>query len=47
MAQKMMSHREYNQTVLNDLEVGDLVEFPRGYYSHWGVFVGKYMYGHL
>jgi len=34
--------REHNRTVLSDLQVGDLIEFPRGYYSHWGVFVGRY-----
>jgi hypothetical protein len=28
--------------VLGTLEEGDLVEFPRGIFSHWGVYVGMY-----
>lgn len=36
-----LHQREHNQTVLSGLQVGDLIEFPRGYYSHWGVFVGN------
>lgn len=46
MAQKLHP-REHNQTVLEQLEVGDLVEFPRGMYSHWGVFVGDEDIVHL
>jgi len=38
--------REHNQTVLKDLQVGDLIEFPREYYSHWGVFIGRYNSSH-
>jgi cell wall-associated NlpC family hydrolase len=33
----------HNKYVLDELEVGDLVEFPRGPYSHWGVYVGQYL----
>ena len=34
--------RRHNETVLGTLEEGDLVEFPRELYSHWGVYVGMY-----
>ena len=30
----------HNTTLLNDLEEGDLIEFPRGAYSHWAVYLG-------
>ena len=35
--------RNHNQDLLSNLEVGDLIEFPRtGYgYSHWAVYMGK------
>jgi len=32
-----------NKCVLDELEEGDLVEFPRGPYSHWGVYAGQYL----
>jgi hypothetical protein len=32
-----------NKCVLDELEEGDLVEFPRGLFSHWGVYVGQYL----
>lgn len=31
-----------NEYVLKSLLEGDLVEFPRDKFSHWGVYVGKY-----
>jgi hypothetical protein len=34
--------RRHNETVLGTLKEGDLVEFPRGRYAHWGVYVGMY-----
>jgi hypothetical protein len=37
------SLREHNKSVLQSLEVGDLVEFPRGLFSHWGVSIGQYL----
>ena len=37
----------HNQTVLGTLEEGDLVEFPRGIFSHWGVYVGDDEIVHL
>jgi len=33
--------RRHNEEVLDELEPGDNVEFPRGMYSHFGVYVGK------
>ena len=30
----------HNASLLNDLEEGDLVEFPRGAYSHWATYIG-------
>ncbi|PVD22497.1 hypothetical protein C0Q70_18311 [Pomacea canaliculata] len=38
-----MASREvtrHNREVLASLDVGDLVEFPRGNYSHWAVYLG-------
>lgn len=32
---------EHNKTVLATLEEGDLVEFPRLLFSHWGIYVGN------
>ncbi|XP_005088861.1 phospholipase A and acyltransferase 2 [Aplysia californica] len=32
---------EHNRFVLRSLSQGDLVEFKRGVYSHWGVYVGN------
>ena len=31
----------HNTTVLSALEEGDMVEFPRGAYSHWAVYIGN------
>jgi len=31
-----------NERVLGTLKEGDLVEFDRGIFSHWGVYVGMY-----
>jgi hypothetical protein len=36
--------RRHNETVLGTLEEGDLVEFPRKLFSHWGIYVGMYQY---
>lgn len=32
---------EHNQRVLESLSPGDRVEFSRGIYSHWGIYIGK------
>jgi len=40
-------NRSHNETVLESLCEGDLVEFKRGLYSHWGVFVGDEQIVHL
>lgn len=37
----------HNATLLNELEIGDMVEFPRGWYSHWGVYIGDGKIVHL
>ena len=34
--------RGLNEAVLKTLEVGDLVAFDRGFFTHWGVYVGMY-----
>ncbi|KAK3763728.1 hypothetical protein RRG08_021400 [Elysia crispata] len=36
-----------NKTLLSELEPGDLIEFPRGAYSHWGVYIGNELVSHL
>ena len=35
-----MSVQIHNETLLAVLEPGDLIEFPRGLYSHWAVYIG-------
>lgn len=40
MAQRTIN--DYNRTTLKDLEPGDLVEFDRGIYSHWAVYIGQH-----
>ncbi|OWF49981.1 phospholipid-metabolizing enzyme A-C1-like [Mizuhopecten yessoensis] len=47
MAASSMSVHSHNATVLNDLKIGDMVEFPRGWYSHWGVYLGEGRIVHL
>jgi len=37
MSQEVVRH---NATVLEELHPGDLVEFNRGIYSHWAVYIG-------
>lgn len=39
--------RRHNTTVLETLEEGDLVEFSRGIFSHWGVYIGGCEIVHL
>ena len=39
--------KRHNETVLRDLEEGDMVEFPRGVYSHWGVYIGNFISFHF
>ena len=34
--------RLQNETVLATLEEGDMVEFKRGRFSHWGISAGMY-----
>ncbi|KAL3870944.1 hypothetical protein ACJMK2_038972 [Sinanodonta woodiana] len=37
----------HNAKVLRQLKVGDTIEFPRGYYSHWAVYIGDEHVVHL
>ncbi|XP_060070820.1 phospholipase A and acyltransferase 3-like [Ylistrum balloti] len=39
--------KKHNETVLEELEVGDMVEFPRDFFSHWGVYIGDEKIVHL
>lgn len=32
---------EHNRRQLNTLEIGDAIEFERGYYSHWAIYLGN------
>ncbi|XP_055897104.1 phospholipase A and acyltransferase 3-like [Biomphalaria glabrata] len=38
---------EHNQRVLESLSPGDRVEFSRGIYSHWGIYIGQGKVIHL
>uniref|UniRef100_A0A0B7AVC6 LRAT domain-containing protein n=1 Tax=Arion vulgaris TaxID=1028688 RepID=A0A0B7AVC6_9EUPU len=40
-------NRNYNARILKDLAIGDLIEFPRGLYSHWAVYLGDEKVAHL
>ncbi|KAK3583608.1 hypothetical protein CHS0354_039430 [Potamilus streckersoni] len=44
MATALLNH---NQSLLSTLEEGDMVEIPRGRYSHWAVYVGRGKVIHL
>ncbi|KAK7504445.1 hypothetical protein BaRGS_00004311 [Batillaria attramentaria] len=44
MALKVRTH---NMTLLEELEEGDMIEFPRGAYSHWAVYIGNEEVVHL
>ncbi|XP_046583669.1 phospholipase A and acyltransferase 2-like isoform X1 [Haliotis rubra] len=39
--------QRHNQTVLDNLELGDMLEFKRGAYSQWAVYVGNKEVVHL
>ncbi|XP_071096433.1 phospholipase A and acyltransferase 3-like [Haliotis cracherodii] len=43
----MASIQGHNDSVLLSLEPGDQVEFERGIYSHWGVYIGDGYVIHL
>lgn len=38
---------KHNQILLDVLEPGDMIQFPRGAYSHWAVYIGKEEVVHL
>lgn len=42
-----MTYRRHNATVLSQLRKGDMVEFERRLYSHWGVYIGNQDIVHL
>lgn len=37
----------HNRSVIKRAKAGDLLEFPRGFYSHWAVYIGTYSHIHL
>ncbi|XP_033729961.1 phospholipase A and acyltransferase 2-like [Pecten maximus] len=41
------SQKRHNKTVLEELEVGDMIEFPSDLFSHWGVYIGDEQIVHL
>lgn len=47
MASQALTARRHNQTVLDSLEKGDMIEFPRGLYSHWALYIGNNEVVHL
>ncbi|KAL8591678.1 hypothetical protein ACOMHN_056794 [Nucella lapillus] len=47
MAMKLLDVRKHNETLLSCIDVGDLIEFPRGHYSHWAVYIGNEEVVHL
>jgi len=42
MGKKAKQLKQDNKKDPSTLEEGDLIEFPRGIYSHWGVYIGMY-----
>ncbi|XP_021380317.1 HRAS-like suppressor 2 [Mizuhopecten yessoensis] len=47
MALSLYFNKKHNECVLEELEVGDMVEFPNNIYSHWGVYIGDENIVHL
>ncbi|XP_021380256.1 HRAS-like suppressor 2 [Mizuhopecten yessoensis] len=47
MALSFYYNKKHNECVLEELEVGDMVEFPNNIYSHWGVYIGNENIVHL
>ncbi|OWF37445.1 HRAS-like suppressor 2 [Mizuhopecten yessoensis] len=47
MALSLYFNKKHNECVLEELEVGDMVEFPNFLYSHWGVYIGDEHIVHL
>ncbi|KAH9496472.1 Phospholipase A and acyltransferase 2 [Bulinus truncatus] len=46
MAGASINH-QHNKHLYDRLKVGDRVEFKRGYYSHWGIYIGFGKIAHL
>jgi cell wall-associated NlpC family hydrolase len=36
-----IENSEENEDVLKNAQLGDMIEFTRGVYSHWAIYVGK------
>ncbi|KAL8562986.1 hypothetical protein ACOMHN_004678 [Nucella lapillus] len=47
MSRASLEIRSHNSRLLSQLEVGDLLQFPRGVYSHWAVYIGEGEVAHL
>ncbi|KAK7095351.1 phospholipase A and acyltransferase 3-like [Littorina saxatilis] len=47
MSSTSLEVRTHNHDLLYRLEVGDLIQFPRGIYSHWAVYIGEGEVAHL
>ncbi|XP_069121142.1 phospholipase A and acyltransferase 2-like [Argopecten irradians] len=42
MFNSVVPYDVHNAKVLQELNIGDMVEFPRGFYTHWGVYIGVF-----
>jgi uncharacterized protein YfaT (DUF1175 family) len=38
-----IENSEENADVLKNAQPGDMIEFTRGLYSHWAIYVGKFI----
>ncbi|KAH9492936.1 Phospholipase A and acyltransferase 3 [Bulinus truncatus] len=45
--QKIEEALRHNKACLQGAKVGDMIEFPRGIYSHWGIYTGNGKVIHL
>ncbi len=39
--ENQLLYHEHNLTVTEEMQPGDMIEFKRGWYTHWGVCIGK------
>ncbi len=42
--ENLLHHYEHNLTVTEEMQPGDMIEFKRGWYTHWGVCIGKILF---
>lgn len=47
MAATLLAIKKHNETVLAELEEGDMIQCPRGVYSHWALYIGNEEVVHL